>query len=62
MVEYIHKSDLNMVHKRKDRSRLCRRVKDDFATKVTTKLKQGRIGGGGGVHIHIFRFCPTNFF
>ena len=20
------------------------------------------IGGGGGVHIHIFAFCPTNFF
>ena len=47
MVEYIHKSDLNTAHKRIDISRLYCRVKGGFATKVTSKLKQGQIGGGG---------------
>ena len=30
-----------------------------------TKLRaiaRALIGGGGGVYIHIFVFCPTNFF
>ena len=29
-------------------------------TRAVTKALIG--GGGGGVDIHIFAFCPTNFF
>ena len=31
----------------------------NIASRAVTKAL---IGGGGGVHIHIFAFCPTNFF
>ena len=42
VIEYIHRSTLNMTnlnrtHKRKDRSRLYHMVENDLATTVTTK-------------------------
>ena len=39
---------------------------DDNDIPITQSMRRAvtkaLIGGGGGVHIHIFAFCPTNFF
>ena len=33
-----------------------------FYTGIHRAVARALIGGGGGLYIHIFRFCPTNFF
>ena len=33
-----------------------------FDEALTRAVARTLIGGGGGVHIHIFMFCPTSFF
>ena len=33
-----------------------------FIWLLNRAIARALIGGGGGVYIHIFVFCPTNFF
>ena len=33
-----------------------------YIKRIYRAVTKALIGGGGGVHIHIFAFCPTNFF
>ena len=38
-----------------------KKLKKNLET-ISTAVARTLIGGGGGVFIHIFMFCPTSFF